>query len=380
MTFRSSRRLAVLLFLVSLSCRRGQREIDRAQLLPETGAGASNAPVPAPAPPKPPSPGARTEDEKNTIEIFRYAAPATVFVTQERAVYDPFVGVFEVPAGSGSGFIWDDKGHIVTNFHVIDGAKSLVVTLQNQKNFTARIVGTERRKDIAVLAITAPTEVLHAIRLPPKDLELEVGQKVVAIGNPFGLDQTLTTGIISALGRQMEGAGGVTIRDIIQTDAAINPGNSGGPLLDSAGELIGMNTMIYSRTGSWAGIGFAVPVSTIQRIVPQLIATGHAEQVGIGVVFDQERRIERAYGIPGFVVHQVVPGSPAEKAGLRGITRGVAGVALGDVLVAVDGTPLRSYDDLYSAFDRHKAGDQVKITILREKAKMNLTIQLVTLE
>jgi S1-C subfamily serine protease len=369
--------LAVTLALSSLSCRRGQRESERASLLPETGGTASSTPPPAPTPP---SPGARTEDEKNTIEIFRYAAPATVFVTQERTVYDPFVGVFEVPAGSGSGFIWDDKGHVVTNFHVIDGAKTLIVTLQNQKNFTARIVGTERRKDIAVLAITAPAAMLHAIRLPPKDLQLEVGQKVVAIGNPFGLDQTLTSGIISALGRQMEGAGGVTIRDIIQTDAAINPGNSGGPLLDSAGELIGMNTMIYSRTGSWAGIGFAVPVSTIQRIVPQLIATGHAEQVGIGAVFDQERRIERAYGIPGFVVHQVIPGSPADKAGLRGITRGVAGIALGDVLVAVDGTALRSYDDLYNAFDRHKAGDQAKITILREKSRMDLTIPLVTLE
>jgi S1-C subfamily serine protease len=151
-------------------------------------------------------------------------------------------------------------------------------------------------------------------------------------------------------------------------------------LLDSAGELIGMNTMIYSRTGSWAGIGFAVPVSTIQRIVPQLIATGHAEQVGIGVVFDQERRIERAYGIPGFVIHQVMPGSPADKAGLRGITRDVTGIALGDVLVAVDGTALRSYDDLYNAFDRHKAGDQAKITILRGKSRMDLTIPLVTLE
>jgi S1-C subfamily serine protease len=375
------RYLPWIFIAAALGCR-SRREIDQTSLFPESGATtvASDKTALAPPPqPVPPSAVAKTEDERNTIEIFRFAAPATVFVTQERTVFDPFVGVFDVPAGSGSGFVWDDKGHVVTNFHVIEGAKRLTVTLQNQKSFPARVVGTERRKDIAVLAIESPPAGLHPIKLPAKDIQLEVGQKVVAIGNPFGLDQTLTTGVISALGRQVEGAGGVTIRDIIQTDAAINPGNSGGPLLDSSGQLIGMNTMIYSRTGSWAGIGFAVPVSTIQRIVPQIVQTGHAEQVGIGVMFDQERRLERAHRIPGFIVLRVLPSSPAEKAGLRGVTRTADGIALGDVLLAVDGTPLRSYDDLYNAFDRHKAGDRAKITILRDDKRLDLEVPLVAL-
>ena len=192
---------------------------------------ASATPPPVPPPP----PGARIEDERNTIAVFRTAAQSTVFVTQTRVVEDYFAGTLqEVPAGSGSGFVWDDQGTIVTNFHVVEGARSVTVTFHDQQTFEAKVVGLEPRKDIAVLKVDAPAKLLVPIHVA-KGEQLEVGQKAIAIGNPFGLDHTLTTGVISAIGRQVQGAGGVSIRDMIQTDAAINPGNSGGPLLDSRG-------------------------------------------------------------------------------------------------------------------------------------------------
>ncbi len=288
---------------------------------------APGAPIPssmpplAPAPPPLPlSPGARLEDEQNTVGIFKAVAPSVVFVTQKRVVADMWSGTQqEVPAGSGSGFVWDQDGHIVTNFHVVDGAQSLTVTLQGSKTFDAKVVGVEPRKDVAVIVIQAPKELLFPIQVAPLKPELEVGQKAVAIGNPFGLDHTLTTGVISAVGRPLVGAGGVTIRDMIQTDAAINPGNSGGPLLDSTGRLIGMNTAIYSQSGQSAGIGFAVPASTIARVVPQLIAKGHTDQVGIGIGIDPQARVEHRLGVKGVVVRSVQEGSPAAKAGLEGL-------------------------------------------------------------
>lgn len=207
-----------------------------------------SASVATPAPLPPLSPDARTEDEKNTIAVFARAARSCVFVTQHQMVVDYFAGsAHDEPAGSGSGFIWDETGHVVTNFHVVVNARSLTVTLHDQRTFPARVVGTEPRKDIAVLKIDAPADALSAISRHQGRVDLEVGQKVIAIGNPFGLDQTLTTGVISALGRQVDGIGGVKIREMVQTDAAINPGNSGGPLLDSTGRLIGMNTMIFRR-------------------------------------------------------------------------------------------------------------------------------------
>jgi S1-C subfamily serine protease len=199
---------------------------------------------------------------------------------------------------------------------------------------------------------------------------------VIAIGNPFGLDHTLTTGIISALGREVQGIGGVGIRDMIQTDAAINPGNSGGPLLDSGGKLIGMNTMIFSRSGAWAGIGFAVPASTISRIVPQIIKTGRAEQVGLGVQIDPLQRLERRLGIRGVIVLSTIVGTPAERAGMRGITRGPRGVNLGDVIVGIDETRVNDYDDLYNALDTRKQGDKAKVRVARDDKVVELTIEL----
>ncbi len=304
-----------------------------------------------------------------------------MFVTQKRLVLDRFYGTaVEVPAGSGSGFIWDTEGHVVTNFHVVDGAQALIVTLQGERSFSAGVVGVEPRKDVAVLKIDAPKELLKPIRVAPARVPLEVGQKAIAIGNPFGLDHTLTTGVISALGRQVDGAGGVTIRDMIQTDAAINPGNSGGPLLDSSGQLIGMNTMIFSKSGTSAGIGFAVPATTIARIAPQIIRTGKAEQVGLGIQLDPAQRLERRLRLRGVVVIGVAPGGAAEKAGVRGITETDRGLALGDVIVGVNGAPVADYDDLYNALDGRKPGEKAKVELLRGDKRVSVDVELQLLQ
>lgn len=327
------------------------------------------------------SPNASTEDERNTIAVFVKTARAAVFVTQRQRVVDFFGGAaHDMPAGSGSGFIWDTDGHVVTNFHVIADAQRLTVTLHDQQTFVAKVVGAEPRKDIAVLRIDAPKEALVPIDRHDGKLSLQVGQKVIAIGNPFGLDQTLTTGVISALGRQVDGIGGVKIREMIQTDAAINPGNSGGPLLDSGGRLIGMNTMIYSRSGASAGIGFAVPGQTISRVVPQLIKFGRVEQVGLGVEIDPQQRIEQRIGLRGMVVIATIPGSSAEKAGLRGLERTMNGIKLGDVLVAIDGKPITNYDDLYNTLDGRRAGEVVKVKIIRDRNPVEVELSLVPIQ
>jgi S1-C subfamily serine protease len=358
--------------ITGLACRRSAGA-------PAAGASASSRepirlPATAPLDVPPPSAAAPIEDERNTIAVFREMAPAAVFVTQKQVVVNYWAGTaVEVPAGSGSGFVWDKQGYIVTNFHVIQGAQSLTVTLQDQSIHTAVVRGAEPRKDIAVLKIDVPPDKLVPIRLPnDRRLHLEVGQKAIAIGNPFGLDHTLTVGVISALGRSMEGVGGVTIRDMVQTDAAINPGNSGGPLLDSGGRLIGMNTAIYSKTGASAGVGFAVPVSSIQRVVPQIIKGGHAETVGLGIRIDPEQRLERRAGVRGVIVMGVEPGGPAEKAGLRGLENTPRGMVLGDVVVAIGPTKIDDYDDLYNALDSHRAGDTTKVTVRRGKETVEL--------
>jgi S1-C subfamily serine protease len=337
-------------------------------------------PLPSAAPSVPLlSPGARIEDERNTIGVFRDVAPSTVFVTQTRVVMDYWAGVAqEVPAGSGSGFVWDADGHVVTNFHVVENARSLTVTFQDQQTFDAELVGIEPRKDVAVLKVKAPASLLKPVRVA-KGAVLEVGQKTIAIGNPFGLDHTLTTGVVSALGRQVQGIGGVTIRDMIQTDAAINPGNSGGPLLDSAGQVIGMNTMIFSKSGSSAGIGFAVPVGTIARVVPQIIKNGKAEQLGLGIQIDPQQRIERRVGIRGVVVLAVPPGSGAAKGGLKGVTQTARGIALGDVIVGIDAQKVESFDDLYNALDAHKAGDKVDVKVQRGEDVVTLKLEVLAL-
>ncbi len=340
---------------------------------------ASTPPLASAAPPPivPLSPGARTEDERNTIAIFKSAAPSTVFVTQTRVVYDLYAGAAEeVPAGSGSGFIWDAQGHVVTNYHVVQGAESLTVTFGNDKTFPATVLGVDPQKDVAVLQVKAPAALLVPVRVASGG-SLEVGQKAIAIGNPFGLDHTLTTGVISAIGRQVHGIGGVTIRDMIQTDAAINPGNSGGPLLDSSGELIGMNTMIYSKSGASAGIGFAVPATTVARVVPQIIKSGHATEMSLGVEVDPQGRIEGRLGLQGVVVISVPPGSAAARAGLRGLQRTTQGLVLGDVIVGLGGTKIASYDDLYNALDEKKPGDNVDVAVLHDGKPMTVKLPVV---
>ena len=322
-----------------------------------------------------------TAAETNTIAVFRKAAHSVVFVTQKRRVVDYFAGrELEVPSGSGSGFVWDKAGHIVTNYHVIEKARSVSVALYDQKTFTAELVGIEPRKDIAVLRIKAPPSALHPIGVPDKPTDLAVGQKAIAIGNPFGLDHTLTVGIVSSLGREVQGIGGVTIRDMIQTDAAINPGNSGGPLLNSSAKIIGMNTLIFSRSGSSAGIGFAVPVATIARVVPQIIKTGKAEQVGIGVRIDPQRRLERRADLPGVAVIDVEPDSPAAQAGIKGLAEGPGGVVFQDIIVGIDDIQIEDYDDLYNALDRFRVGDQVKLRIRRGSQTVTLPIRLVRVQ
>ncbi len=348
-------------------------------------------PAPAPLPPASPpavaapitpitplGPNARTEDEENSITVFRAVAASTVFVTNANIGFDRFSRAVEVPVGTGSGFIWDASGHVVTNHHVVQGARSLSVTLHDHRSFDALLVGTDARKDIAVLKIKdAPTD-LKPIRVE-RGLELWVGQKTLAIGNPFGLDQTLTTGVISALGRSVPGAGGVTIRDMVQTDAAINPGNSGGPLLDSSGRLIGMNTMIYSRTGSSAGIGFAVPVNAIARVVPQIIRGGRPDRIGIGIGIDPSQNLERQYGIRGVLVMEVAPGGPADKAGIKGAVRTRRGMTFSDVIIAIDGEAVKTYDDFYNILDRHEPGQAVKVTVQRANERLDLQVELVLL-
>lgn len=318
----------------------------------------------------------RIEDEQNTVDIFDNAGPGTVFVTQNQIVRDRYtMRATEVPSGSGSGFIWDTDGHIVTNYHVIDGSSHLTVTLYNQKTYPAKLVGGEPKKDIAVLKIDAPTDELTPIPRPDDTYELAVGQKAIAIGNPFGLDHTITTGIISAMGRDQLGYGGVTIRDMIQTDASINPGNSGGPLLDSSGQLIGMNTMIFSKSGASAGIGFAVPFSTIKRVVPQIIRTGKAQQIGLGISILPDA-IARRNGIQGVIVRQVANNSPAARAGLRGVEQNYRGTYIGDVIVGIDDKKVTNYDTLYNALDTHQPGDTIQVKIRREGKIISLPVEL----
>jgi S1-C subfamily serine protease len=329
---------------------------------------------------EPASAQAVVEYEQSIINVFRAAAPATVFITQKDGGAVFSLEALEERAGSGTGFIWDKHGHVVTNFHVVASESRravYLVTLYSQRTYEAELVGGDPKKDIAVLKLRRVHEPLTPIRLSPPAAALEPGQTTIAIGNPFGLDHTLTTGVVSALGRDVPGYGGVTIRDMIQTDASINPGNSGGPLLDSRGHLIGMNTMIYTKSGSSAGIGFAVPLSAIRRVVPQIIASGRAEHPGIGVEPLPDAYAMRL-GIKGVVVGSVLRGSPAERAGIQGLRNGgIGGLFIGDVIVGVDDLNVLSYDDLYTAFDSHRVGDEVTVRVIRHKKTLQLKLRLI---
>jgi S1-C subfamily serine protease len=310
------------------------------------------------------------EDERNTIDVVKKCRNSVVYITNIQLVRDFWYGTErEIPRGAGSGFVWDRQGHIVTNFHVIEDGVEFQVTLPNQEQRPAKLVGKDESKDIAVLKLEGNLSSLSPLT-PGSSRDLEVGQKTIAIGNPFGFDYTVTKGIVSALGRKISGAGGVSIRDMIQTDASINPGNSGGPLLDSAGRLIGMNTQIVSPSGESSGVGFAIPVDTIAKVVPELIRSGKVSRPGLGVSFVNDAFARRA-GIEGVVILEVPGGSPAEKAGLRGVRRDRYGRQfVTDVITAVDRTPVKTYDDLFTALENRKIGDIVTLTVERdEKAR-----------
>jgi S1-C subfamily serine protease len=318
------------------------------------------------------------EDESNTIDVVKRTKNSVVFVTNIQLVRESFFSSEEaVPRGSGSGFVWDDQGHIVTNFHVIEDGDIFNVALPGGEQRQAKLVGREPNKDIAVLKVEGNLSGLFPLPTGASR-DLQVGQKVIAIGNPFGFDHTVTTGIVSAVGRSMPGAGGVTIRDMIQTDASINPGNSGGPLLDSAGELIGMNTMIISPSGASSGIGFAVPVDTIRKIVPEIIKNGKVVHPGLGVSLMSDQYARRI-GVEGVAILEVPRGSDAARAGLAGLRRDRIGrLYLGDVDVAVDGTKVGSYDDLYTALEEHRIGDTVTLTVKREDKERKVRLTLIS--
>ena len=323
--------------------------------------------------------GALLESERNTIEVFRQARGAVVFVTNTALQRDVFsTNISEVPRGTGSGFFWDREGHVVTNFHVVQGGQKLSVALADGSVRPAKLVGAEPRKDLAVLRIDPKGVAIETIPLGRSE-SLAVGQKVLAIGNPFGLDRTLTTGIISALGREIPAPGGFVIEDVIQTDASINPGNSGGPLLDSAGRLIGVNTAIFSPSGTSAGIGMAVPVDTVARIVPQLIRHGEVRRVGLGITLLSDH-VARSWGFEGVVIREVLSGSQAARAGLRGVQLGRDGrVASADVIQEVDGRRIRTFADLSNALDDRAPGEVVEVVVRRAGETLRFSVPLARL-
>ena len=367
----------VVIFGLGIAVGRGM-PADRAARAPEPGP--STAPpgtVLVPATSLGPLPEGLSTDEKRDIEVFRRVRASVVFITN-LAVRRGLLtfDVQQIPQGSGSGFIWDQQGHVVTNFHVIQQSQALAVTLSDQSEYEAKVVGAAPDKDIAVLRIVAPSEKLVPLA-PGRSQGLLAGQRVLAVGNPFGLDQSLTIGVVSALGRELKSPSGRRIRDVIQTDAAINPGNSGGPLLDSSGRLIGVNTAIFSPSGAFAGIGFAVPVDTVARLVPQLIAKGRIAQAGIGVTLIPHQH-NAQLGIDGIAIAEVIEGSPADKAGLQGAqTAPGRRIVLGDRILTVDGTVVKTGDDVRDAFEAAGVGKTVKLGVARGRERREVQVQLI---
>ena len=313
------------------------------------------------------SPVQLTKDENNNIQVFKNVSPSVVFVTNTQLRRQRFsLNVMEIPRGSGTGFVWDESGLIITNYHVIHGANKITITLESGNPYPAEVVGFAPEKDIAVLRIKAPNEQLQPIVLGDSS-NLSVGRKVLAIGNPFALDTTLTVGVVSALGREIKSTDNRTIKDVIQTDAAINPGNSGGPLLNSMGELIGVNTAIYSPSGASAGIGFAIPINTIAKLVPQLIEHGRIIRPVIGIETLKDYQARRL-GVKGVVVFSVQDGLAADAAGMVGLRYDNRGqLHLGDVVIAINDAPVTNEDSLLSYLEQFKPGDEVKVTTIRDE-------------
>ena len=317
-------------------------------------------------------------EERTNVNVFKQASPSVVNICTKKALTARrgalVLELGRIPKGSGSGFIWDAAGHVVTNYHVISGADSVQVTLADGTEWEATVVSSAPEYDVAVLRINTPPERLRPLAIGRSD-DLEVGQKVFAIGNPFGLDQTLTAGIVSGLGRQIESKSGQTIRGVIQTDAAINPGNSGGPLLDNEGRLIGINTAILSRSGGSSGVGFAVPVNTVRAAVPRLIAGLSNDRGFLGIALAPER-ISKQAADNGIAILQVVENSPAQKSGLRAAQVTDEGVKWGDILMSINGREVTNSEAALETLQSRKSGEEVMLGIKRGEDFLRVNVLL----
>lgn len=318
-------------------------------------------------------------DEQNNIEVYRTLSPGVVNVHSTSYARD-FFGYVEPQEGSGSGSVIDQEGNILTNYHVIEGATKLAVSFGGQKNYAAKVVGGDPDTDLAVIKLLeTPKEPLTIVPLGDSD-RLEVGQKVLAIGNPFGLDRTLTTGVISGLQRPIRARNGRPIEGAIQTDASINPGNSGGPLLDSHGRMIGINSQILSPSGASAGVGFAVPINIAKRIVPQLVRSGEVRRPKLGISSRDVEVLKNQIELPvsqGVIIWQVATGEAAANAGLRGLTQTEDGdVEIGDIIIGIDDQKIANNDDLYRILDKHQVGDTVQVQIMRNGRRTSVPVRL----
>jgi S1-C subfamily serine protease len=318
-------------------------------------------------------------DEQNSIEVYRVKSPGVAFITTSSRFENWYGEEFERESGNGSGSVIDNQGHILTNFHVVEGASKLMVSFGGEKVYPATFVGGDPDTDLAIIKITPPAQGLTVIELGDSD-KLQVGQKVLAIGNPFGLDRTLTTGVISGLQRPIRARNNRPIDAAIQTDASINPGNSGGPLLDKYGRMIGINSQILSPSGASAGVGFAVPVNTAKRVIPQLIQFGEVRRPKLGAnLMSVEQLNERGVGLPvekGLLIRSVQRGSAAENAGLRGLSRSGNDLIIGDIITSIDGVQLGNMDDLYRYLDKKKIGETVQVRVFREGENITLPVKL----
>jgi putative serine protease PepD len=318
-------------------------------------------------------------DEQNNIEVYKAISPGVAFITSTSLRQD-FFGQVEEGQGSGSGSVIDDQGHILTNYHVIEGAQKLSVSFGGAKNYPAKVIGGDPDTDLAVIQVEAPRDQLRVVPLGDSD-NLSVGQKVLAIGNPFGLDRTLTTGVISGLQRPLRARNGRPIEGAIQTDASINPGNSGGPLLDSRGRMIGINSQILSPSGASAGVGFAVPVNIAKRIVPELIRSGVVRRPKLGIGTRDVKEISDQVRLPvteGVIIMQVQPGGAAAAAGLRGISQTEDGdVILGDIITSIDDEKVVGRDDLFRILDKHQIGDVIKVEVVRNGERATISVRLI---
>ena len=380
----SRRRYAIVLGLLAFAVGEaactlelGPTTTARADETEQTSPVDATSPVAVPRPSSVPAPYTDLRpDEQAIVDLFENTSPSVVYITTVTRRRDIFGRGVTVPQGTGTGFVWDDEGHIVTNFHVVQGAVAIRVVMQDQTGYIAEFVGGSPRHDLAVLRIDAPSDTLRQVQVGDSD-RVRVGQSVYAIGNPFGQSGTLTTGIVSALNRQIEGLTGDIIEDVIQIDAAINPGNSGGPLLDSRGRLIGINSQIASPSGVSAGIGFAVPVNTVQRVVPQLIANGEYTPARLGISAANLRLnqlVAQRLGVVGVLVDQVFADTGADRAGLRGTEPNAD--QLGDIIVQIDGDDVATFRDLRVVLDRYQPGDEVEVTISRDGETRDVVVTL----